>query len=465
MAFEERLTASVRGVEFLLSNVGGKGGRRAIPREYPKREVGWTEDNGAVLTNEQVQAKVVGKDYLDQLRALLTALNQPGPCEMVHPWWGVRTVQVGAVEHQLDNDEDGIAYVNFSVYEAGSNLFPAQAIDSADALGSAADKAQAASEQSFLDKFVTGLDNMGEMVDTLLDDLDEFTNGLPAMPSQLRDWTDRLMRTKDSVGKLLAYPGELARGVMGCVEDLRGVVADPIRSLQVYDSLARRWSGLRAELAITGGLPRSIKSDASTGTASAVSLIETDGELQSSLANGAAFSQLIARSAAVASASALAEADLSPARNLTADLGDTVTIGQSLVGDMAEHQLSRPIVLDGVLLTGQPLQLTADDLERMGAQLAAWLAELAAEAVEAGESDVWRTLRDLRLAVLADVRDRGGRLPQRRNVSVRTTTPVALLAWQQYGNAEYRDRLVAGNRLANPAFIIPSQTVVVIDDV
>lgn len=132
---------------------------------------------------------------------------------------------------------------------------------------------------------------------------------------------------------------------------------------------------------------------------------------------------------------------------------------------MAEHQLSRPIVLDGVLLAGQPLQLTADDFERLGGHLAMWLSELAAEAVEAGESDVWRTLRDLRLAVLADVRDRGGRLPQRRNVSVRTTTPVALLAWQQYGNAEYRDRLVAGNRLANPAFIIPSQTVVVIDDV
>ena len=53
MSFEERLTASIRGVEFLLNTVDGKGGRRAIPREYPKRESGWTEDHGAILTNER----------------------------------------------------------------------------------------------------------------------------------------------------------------------------------------------------------------------------------------------------------------------------------------------------------------------------------------------------------------------------------------------------------------------------
>ena len=35
-------------------------------------------------------------------------------------------------------------------------------------------------------------------------------------------------------------------------------------------------------------------------------------------------------------------------------------------------------------------------------------------------------------------------------------TPAALLAWQQYGNAEYRDRLVSSNNLRDPAFITPT---------
>ena len=42
--------------------------------------------------------------------------------------------------------------------------FPAAAIDTAAALGRAADAAQGATEQSFLDSFLTGIDNMGPMV-------------------------------------------------------------------------------------------------------------------------------------------------------------------------------------------------------------------------------------------------------------------------------------------------------------
>ena len=87
------------------------------------------------------------------------------------------------------------------------------------------------------------------------------------------------------------------------------------------------------------------------------------------------------------------------------------------------------------------------------------------DAVEAEQSDVWRALRDLRLALLNDSRERGAKLPRRRQITLTTTTPSALLAWQQYGNAEYRDRLVMGNKLRDPAFITPSTTIQVIDEV
>ncbi len=45
-----------------------------------------------------------------------------------------------------------------------------------------------------------------------------------------------------------------------------------------------------------------------------------------------------------------------------------------------------------------------------------------------------------------------------------TTTASALLAWQQYGDAEYRDRLVMGNKLRDPAFH-PSTNIQVVDEV
>ena len=465
MSFEERLTASIRGVEFLLNTVDGKGGRRAIPREYPKRESGWTEDNGAAITNEQITCKLVGNDYLDKLRTLLAALNQPGTSEMIHPWWGVRTVQAGSVTHRLDNEEDGVAYVTFTVWEAGKPLFPFAAIDTAATLGNAADAANGATEQSFLDSFLTGIDNMGPMVDTFLDDLDELTRGLPTLPAQFREWTDRLMRAKDSVGALLAYPGELAREVTGIVEDVKGVVTDPIRALSVYDQVSRRWEGMRAELAITGGLPTGILSDAAAGSASSVPTIDTPTEQDAAMANGAAFTALITRASAAAAASAIASANLGSDRDFTVAQDGTVTIGQSLTGDQVNNPLSRPVVMDGVVGADRNLLLTADDLEAMANKLAAILAELAMDAVEAGESDVWRSLRDLRLAVLNDSRERGTQLPRRRQLVLTSTTPSALLAWQQYGDAEYRDRLVSNNKLRDPAFITPSTRVEVLDEV
>lgn len=149
MAFEDRLTASFRGVEFLLEEAEGNSGRRAIPHAYPKRESGWTEDNGKVLTNERITGRLVGDDYVQQLSALLEALNQVGPGELIHPWFGVRKVQVGAVSHRLVNRIDGTVTVSFEVFEVGENLFPSSALDTAKKLEQEASNAQQAAEQAF----------------------------------------------------------------------------------------------------------------------------------------------------------------------------------------------------------------------------------------------------------------------------------------------------------------------------
>ena len=65
MSFEQRLMASVRGVEFILDESDGDSGRRAIPHAYPKKELGYTEDNGKVLTQERITGRTVGDDYFD----------------------------------------------------------------------------------------------------------------------------------------------------------------------------------------------------------------------------------------------------------------------------------------------------------------------------------------------------------------------------------------------------------------
>ncbi|WP_447077669.1 DNA circularization protein [Shewanella algae] len=439
MAFEDRLSASFRGVAFLLEEADGESGRRAVPHSYPKKEVGYTEDNGKVLTRENITGRVLGDDYLQQLEAILTALNKPGPGELVHPWFGIRKVQIGRVSHKLVNRIDGTATFSFEVFEVGENLFPNASSDTANEVGTEAANTQVAIEQTFANEFdVDALDGVGDMVDLFLDDMDELARGLPSLPDELRQWTDRLMRTKDSIGALLAYPGELARETMGLLEDIKGVVKDPIRSLEVYRNVQNRWQGTRAELAVSGGLARDISSEG--GMAASVPKISNPTKLDAIKANAAAFKTLVLDSAAVAQCAALAEADI------VQKLDDQEQVVESLSG--AERN---------AILTGQ-------QLKSLGYGIADQLAEYAATAVQNGSSAVWRQMRRLRQAVLADTRARAELLPQVSLYRPVTTVPVALVAWQQTGNTERRDSIVKRNGFANPAFILPTADVEIISE-
>jgi prophage DNA circulation protein len=245
------------------------------------------------------------------------------------------------------------------------------------------------------------------------------------------------MRAKDSIGALLAYPGDLARETMGLLEDVKSVVKDPIRALDVYQNVQGRWEGMRAELAVTGGLSRNIVSE--DGQASSVSNVANPTKQQAILNNAQAFKRLTLNSAVVSKASAVGDA------NINQSLIDSVESIESLSG--AERD---------AILTGQ-------QLKSIGYGIAAELAELSANAVELGSSSVWRQFRVLRQAVLADTRARAELLPQLSIYQPKSTVPVALVAWQQTGDTELRNSIVRRNGIANPAFILPSDLVEVIN--
>ncbi|HBN6298499.1 TPA: DNA circularization N-terminal domain-containing protein [Vibrio parahaemolyticus] len=438
MAFEDRLTASFRGVTFMLDEAEGDSGRRAIPHAYPKKEIGYTEDNGKVLTAERISGRVIGENYFDELADILDALNKPGPGEFIHPWFGVRKVQIGKVSHRLVNKVDGLATFNFEVFEVGENLFPTAKRDTAKQVQEEANNSQLAANEVFEEAFdITALDGVGDMVDQFFDDLDEFTRGLPSLPEELREWTDRLQRAKDSIGNLLAVPGELAASAMTLLEDVKGVVTDPMRALDVYNNVINRWDGARAELAVTGGLTRNITSE--DGFASSVPTVSNPNKEAAIMANAEAFKRLVLNSAVVSKASAMGDADIS--FNLT----DSVESVGSLSG-VERNQL-----------------LTGPQLKQIGYGIANQLAERASEAVDLGDSAVWRQFRALRKAVLADTRERAELLPQVSLYTPISTVPVSLVAWQRNGDTETRQSIVQRNGLSNPAFILPSDSIEVIN--
>ncbi|CAI1793327.1 DNA circularization protein [Serratia liquefaciens] len=413
--WEELRDASFRGIPFYFVDVEGTGGRRAIPHAYPKKEVGWTEDHGAVLSQQQINGILLGNDYQAQFNRLLAALNTPGPGELVHPWFGVQQVQAGKVTHKLSTEEGGIAYVSFEVFEAGEQLFPTQQEDTTATTLSAADSVKAALANG---DYFAALDGVGSMVDTLLDDLQGFVTNLPTLPDELNEWMDRLNRFKDLAGIIVATPGELIRDMSNLISDMKDLVTEAPWALQVYDQLRAKWDGDRAAESATKSLADNVAVNATTGFASSVTptaLVDITDEMNTNIDD---FRLVVVTSALVAKAETVATATFQ---------------------------------------TSQEAQSTGDELaERLGEQ--------SIDAVESGQRELWRSLRALRFAVVNDVRIRSVQLPELRRVSTRQTTPVMLLAWRETGDAEQRDVLVTRNRLRYPSFILPSQVIEVVGD-
>lgn len=411
--WEDLHEASFRGAAFYLEDVEGTGGRRAIPHAYPRKNVGWTEDNGAELTQQQISGILLGADYLDKLNKLLAALNTPGPGELVHPWYGVQQVQAGKVTHRLSTQEGGIAYISFEVFEAGQQLFPSQQEDTTATTLSAADQVKEALANG---DYFAAIDGLGSMVDTLLDDMQGLVANLPTLPDALNEWMDRLNRFKDLAGIIVAKPGELIRDITDLISDMKDLVTEPPWALRVYDQLRDKWDGDRAAQSATKSLADNVAVNASTGFASSVTptaLVDITDEMRTNIDD---FRLLVVTAALVAKAETVATATFE----------------------------------------------TSQEAQSAGDQLAELLGEQASIAVESGQRDLWRSLRALRFAVVNDVRIRSVQLPELRRISPSQTTPVMLLAWRELGNAEKRDSLVLRNRLRYPAFILPSQTIEVI---
>ncbi|MFI7997357.1 DNA circularization protein [Serratia marcescens] len=411
--WEELRDASFRGVPFYFVDVEGNSGRRAIPHAYPKKEVGWTEDHGAVLTQQQINGILLGSDYQAQFNRLLAALNTPGPGELVHPWFGVQRVQAGKVTHKLSTEEGGIAYISFEVFEAGEQLFPSQQEDTTATTLSAADSVKAALASG---DYFAALDGVGNMVDTLLDDLQGFVTNLPTLPDELNEWMDRLNRFKDLAGIIVATPGELIRDITGLISDMKDLVTDAPWALQVYGQLRDKWDGDRAAQAATKSLADNIAVNVDTGFASSVT------------------------------------------RSSTIDISDAM---QTNIDDFRQLVIVSSLVSTAETVATATFE-TSQDAQRTGDALAERLGEQAIDAVESGQSELWRSLRALRFAVASDVRIRSVQLPELRRLSPRQTTPVMLLAWRETGDAEQRDALVTRNRLRYPAFILPSQVIEVV---
>lgn len=144
MSWRSRLRpAFFRGVPFHVDDSSLSGGRRIAPHEYPKRDVGYTEDMGRRARNYRIRGYLIGSEFDLQARLLIAALELAGASVLVLPLIGEDIVICTSFSYNESSREGGYASVDMEFVPAGSPVMAASLSDTGNAVASAADSAKA----------------------------------------------------------------------------------------------------------------------------------------------------------------------------------------------------------------------------------------------------------------------------------------------------------------------------------
>ncbi|WP_418162862.1 DNA circularization protein [Pantoea vagans] len=126
MSWKDNLQdASLRGIAFKVDSDEATFGRRVQVHEYPNRDKPWAEDLGRATRRFSVQAYLIGDDFFEQRNRLIEAIEKPGSCTLVHPYYGEMTVVVDdAIRVSHSQSEGRMCRISFSFVESGELSFP-----------------------------------------------------------------------------------------------------------------------------------------------------------------------------------------------------------------------------------------------------------------------------------------------------------------------------------------------------
>lgn len=392
--------ASFRGVPFRVNDESGPVGRDVQIHEYPKKDEPYVEDMGRRTRTYRFTAYVVGANCFDERDALLKALDEPGPGELVHPWYGRKTVTATnecSVSHRMD--EGGVVRFELVFVDSGKLENPKPVTNTGQQLKAAAESV----EGSALDRFQTALGAV-DMARVKANSLASGVSGIfGAVQGYLTPFTslfgtasgllDTVMNAPANLsGMLLGALGEITRGF----SSFGGSVADVRNSASAVPALA--------------AIPSPPGTDAAALQTAVVNLFQD-----------------------VAIANALRDAAEMPAAMPPPSPRVDATA--------LDVQAASPVAVDETPI--------ADDVigARDAVSAAVWDVALQSDAQH------FAVLTDARQAMeshLAQVARAGVRLTA---YTPNATVPALVLAYSRYGDARRADEIVARNRLTYPGFV------------
>lgn len=396
MSWKEQLSdASFRGKPFFVKDHTLTGGRRIILDELPLRDDPDTEDMGRKAKLFSVEAYVLGEDYMKARDTLIEALDAFGPGELVHPYFGTRTVAVQEWRLREITAKGGMATFSISLCEAGKNPQPSESVDTSWAV----EKTSAAVKVSSKDDFTKAFDVKG--------------------PEWVRTEAKGLVNSAlDAVWSVIdraAAPIGLASSVSSDISSMR---SDLSSLLGMPDTLAGRLMGL-----VSGLFPQNREGTIHTGND-----LPVPGLSDPVFATRDLFSYSnpvpVSSPLAIMGAKAESNADAISGLIRRVSMSEAALAASGMEFDTFEDANSvRNILVDG-------------------------LEDEAADATD----PVYLSLTDLRVAVVKDFASRAG-LPRLTSFVPAETLPSLALAHTIYGDATRSDEVCTRNKVRHPGAV------------
>ncbi len=467
--------ASFRGVPFKVLPLTTQVGRRTVLHEYPQRDKPYGEDLGKKARQYQVDAIVLGADYLTQRNRLIAALEAKGPGKLVHPTLGEMDVILTSPASVTEDfgKEGGSARFSMTFVEAGDIAALTVTADTSQRAGMAADSATSAAQTAFEKALNLGAGGNNSLLGQVLGALNGTTgtilsviNGIKNFPaSMLADVNSLITAATGDYQQILSALSSLSGGFdLGALGSLfesspTGTVsvgASPATAAAAF--LDRATSSASTTTTSPSALAQALTSSVQTFQGTATSTGGLDGVVATTREAGSAAAQ----TPMLAIADAMPAADgsggavqFAPIPQATTDLGVAQdTNRQAMTG------LVRQIATIEAVRVATDRDTGYSNANEVQAVRDGLVARLDAEMMASTDHDLNASLRQLRAALVTDLDSRAAALPALRTVASPTVQPALVLAHRYYDDPARAADLVAQNDVAHPGFVRAGRLIV-----
>src|SRR5512134_1416390 len=246
--------ASFRGIPFLLLTAEGEHGRRLASHEYPLRDEPWHEDLGRRAKVLKLEGFVVEPGHIAKAKALIEAVEKPGPGILTHPWLGDLGVVVTECRGRFSHAEGGMAAFQLAFAESGESIYPAPVKSATGVVDRAAATAKSAISGRFLQNFtldkVAGwvADSAGGLFKDALTSIGPIGEGIVSGVGKAAAWAGDLNQALATVTTIVRNPAALVGRVLGLTDlgNLSGITAlvqTPLSVRTAIESFTRAGGG------------------------------------------------------------------------------------------------------------------------------------------------------------------------------------------------------------------------------